>query len=224
VDDVTVEPGEERARWNVAPTQPVLAVAASKDGATRRLGSLRWGLVPAKATSAKVAARMINARAETVATRWPFSRLIGRRRVLIPADGYYEWKRLGDPATPKPAKQPYYIHPADGRPLAFAGLWDVWRDVEGKPLRTCTIVTTAANRATATIHDRMPVILPAPAWERWLAPRPLDDADLERLLAPAPEDLLTAYPVGDRVNSARNDGPELLDRVRPAQAPDGANA
>jgi putative SOS response-associated peptidase YedK len=213
VDELTTDGSELPARWNVAPTQPVLAVASSKDGATRRLGSLRWGLVPAGAGSLKGAARMINARAETVATKWPFSRLVARHRVIIPADGYYEWKHLDDGGLRTASKQPYYLHPADGLPLAFAGLWDVWRDAEGQPLRTCTIITTAANATTVPIHDRMPVILDSSAWIRWLAPDPLPATELARLLIAAPDDLLTVHPVGDRVNSARNDGPDLLDPV-----------
>jgi putative SOS response-associated peptidase YedK len=213
VDEVTTESSEVPARWNVAPTQPVLAVASSKDGATRRLGALRWGLVPANAASLKGAARMINARAETVATKWPFSRLVARHRVIIPADGYYEWKRSDDPGSGQPSKQPFYIHPAEDGPLAFAGLWDVWRDAEGQPLRTCTIITTAANQTTAEVHDRMPVILPSSSWEHWLGPGPLRGGELARLLVAAPDDVLRVYPVSNRVNSARNDGPDLLDPV-----------
>ncbi|HLI01747.1 MAG TPA: SOS response-associated peptidase [Acidimicrobiales bacterium] len=250
VDEVVADPDEVPPRYNVAPTQPVLAVASSRDGRTRRLGVLRWGLVPHWATDPKVGgARLINARAETVATLPAFRLPFRQRRCLIVADGYYEWRRAtagpacvgpaGDDAghegrgghdghagggghdggggrdgrtgrDGRPAREPYFLAPADGRPLAFAGLWDVWYDAEGRPLRTCTIVTTAANATAGAIHDRMPVLLPAPAWARWLAPEPLTAGEQATMLAPAPEGVLEVRPVGDLVNNVRNEGPELL--------------
>lgn len=226
VDEVVADPDEAPPRYNVAPTQPVLAVASSRDGRTRRLGVLRWGLVPHWATDPKVGgARLINARAETVATLPAFRLPFRQRRCLIVADGYYEWRRINAEGAGeagrdghagkagrdgRPTREPYFLAPADGRPLAFAGLWDVWYDAEGRPMRTCTIVTTEANATAGAVHDRMPVLVPAPAWARWLAPEPLTAGEQATLLAPAPEDALRVRPVGDLVNNVRNEGPELL--------------
>lgn len=211
VDEVVADADEAPPRYNVAPTQPVLAVAASRNGESRRLGVLRWGLVPHWASDPKVGgARMINARAETVATTRAFRLPFRQRRCLVVADGYYEWRRVqGDPDG-RPAREPHFLAPADGRPLAFAGLWDLWYDAEGQPLRTCTIVTTAANATAGAVHDRMPVLLPRGAWARWLAPEPLTAAEQHALLGPAPEDALRVRRVGDLVNSVRNEGPELI--------------
>lgn len=185
--------------WNVAPTDPVPAVVARRG--RRLLGALRWGLVPSWAADPSGAARMINTRAETVATKPAFREPFRHRRCLIPADGFYEWRRRDG------GKDPFFIAAADGSPLAFAGLWDVWRG-GGRRLATCAIVTTAANPTVRAIHDRMPVILPPPAWDAWLDPC-TDPELLLGLLVPAPDDLLVVRPADPRVNNVRNNGPGL---------------
>jgi putative SOS response-associated peptidase YedK len=193
--------------WNVAPTQPLYVVATSSNG-TRKLRSLRWGLVPSWATDPSTGSKLINARAETLAKRPAYRALISTRRALVTVSGFYEWRRSG-PGS-RALRQPCYFHRADGEPMVFAGLWDLWLDGEGRPLRTCTIITTAANKATAPVHDRMPAILLPEVWEEWLRPGTLDARRLARLLAPAPDDLLDIYPVGTAVNDARSNGPELI--------------
>lgn len=196
-------------RYNVAPSQPVYA-AAEHDG-RRHLVALRWGLVPSWAKDPKIGNRLVNARSETAADKPSFRSSFRKRRCLIPADGFYEWQRRDDGS-----KVPYLIHRADGAPMAFAGLWSVWRDPEApdaEPLRTCTILTTEANAFMAGMHDRMPVILEADAWDPWLD---RDLADVERLralLGPADDRLLTGHPVSTEVNSPRHDHPGLLEPV-----------
>jgi putative SOS response-associated peptidase YedK len=195
--------------WNVAPTNDVYAVL--EDGGTRHLDAFRWGLIPSWAKDPKIGSRMINARAETLAEKNAYKAAFRKRRCLVPADGFYEWKAV--PGQKR--KQPYFIHRADGEPVAFAGLWEVWRGPERdqEPLRTATIITTEANETMAPVHDRMPVILPASAWGPWLD-RDNDDLEtLGRLLVPAPPTLLTLRPVSTEVNNVRNKGPELIDPV-----------
>jgi putative SOS response-associated peptidase YedK len=194
-------------RFNVAPTDPVYAVAIGSDG-ERRLGSFRWGLVPSWAKDPKGGAKMINARAETVVAKPAFKKALQRRRCLIPADGFYEWLRVGD------QRQPFHIAPKDGGIVCFAGLWEVWRpqdEPDADLLRTCTIITTDANATLLPIHDRMPVILPREAWDTWLDRSVTDPNAVTPLLVPAPDDLLTRTAVSKLVNNVRNDGRELLD-------------
>jgi putative SOS response-associated peptidase YedK len=167
-------------------------------------------LIPSWAKDAKVGDRMINARAESLADKPAYERAFRRHRCLVPAEGFYEWQRRGS------RKQPMFIHRRDGEPMAFAGLWAAWRDAndsDGKWLRSCAIVTTNANEALAPLHDRMPVVLEESDWDRWLDPASGDVDALAHLLRPASDDLLVAYPVGIGVNSADNDGPELVERV-----------
>jgi putative SOS response-associated peptidase YedK len=139
--------------WNVAPTQPVYAVATSSSG-TRKLRALRWGLVPSWTRDPRIAARLINARSETLGQRPAFRSLVSTRRALLPVSGFYEWRRP-DPGGSS-LKQPFYFQRADGKPLVFAGLWDLWLDAQGRPLRSCTILTVAANKTMAPVHHRMP--------------------------------------------------------------------
>ena len=196
--------------WNVAPRAEVLTIFERDD--VRRLGRMRWGLVPSWATDLGVGDRMINARAETVLEKPAFRTAIERRRCVVPADGFYEWERVGS------RKQPMYLHDRSGAPLAFAGLWAVWRDpaVPDTPwLRTCTIVTTDANATVAPVHDRMPVMLARDAWDRWLDRDLTDPEAVADLLRPAPDDLLELWPVSPRVNSARNDDERLIEREDP---------
>jgi putative SOS response-associated peptidase YedK len=195
--------------WNVAPTNDVYAVL--EDGGTRHLDAFRWGLIPSWAKDPKIGSRMINARAETLAEKNAYKAAFRKRRCLVPADGFYEWKAV--PGQKR--KQPYFIHRSDGESVAFAGLWEVWRGPERdqEPLRTATIITTEANETMAPVHDRMPVILPASAWGTWLD-RDNDDLEtLGRLLVPAPPTLLTLRPVSTEVNNVRNKGPELIEPV-----------
>ncbi len=196
--------------WNVAPTQAVYAVAVSSGGA-RRLRAVRWGLVPSWAKDPRAGNRLINARAETLAQKPALRPLLSARRALVPVTGFYEWRRPQPGEAP--GKQPFYFHAADGAPVVLAGLWDVWRDAEGAALRTCTIITTAANRTMAPVHHRMPVVVAHDNWQEWLRPEPLRPGRLEELLVPAPEGILDAYPVGTAVNKASNDGPHLLEKA-----------
>ncbi|MCC7076644.1 MAG: SOS response-associated peptidase [Acidimicrobiia bacterium] len=217
--DALRDDGEFRENYNVAPTQAVYAVTEeetapgegdAEPAVERVLARYRWGLVPHWAKDIKVGYKMINARGETVASRNAFKGPLRRHRCLIPADGFYEWKRDGQ------ERRPYFVHAADGSLLAFAGLWDTWRDKaepEAEWLRTCTIITTAANARMAAIHDRMPVILPQELWAGWLDPGEHDPDALTALLRPASDDLLDMYEVGREVGSVRNNAPHLIDRV-----------
>ncbi|MEW2381701.1 SOS response-associated peptidase [Micromonospora sp. NPDC047707] len=189
---------------NVAPTDPVPLVRVAPEG-HRALSLGRWGLVPAWSRSPAGAARMINARAETVATSRAYAGSFARRRCLVPADGWYEWVRHPG------GKQAFYMTPRDGSVLAFAGIWSVWEG-PGGPLLTCSVLTTAALGELAEVHDRMPLLLPRERWGAWLAP----SAQPEGLLAaPPPEWLagLEVRPVGPAVGDVRNDGPHLVERV-----------
>ncbi|WP_341717472.1 SOS response-associated peptidase [Micromonospora sp. FIMYZ51] len=198
------------ADHNVAPTDPVPLVRVSSAG-HRALSLGRWGLVPAWSRSPAGAARMINARVETVATSRAYASAFARRRCLIPADGWYEWvRRPGEP------KQPYYLTRWDGSVLAFAGIWSVWDGPSG-PLLTCSVLTTTALGELAEVHDRMPLLLPPQRWADWLGAAD----DPAGLLAPAPLDWLAGLeirPVGPAVGDVRNDGPQLTARVSPARS------
>ena len=200
--------------WNVAPTDDVYAVTATEG--TRRLETFHWGLVPRWAQNPSVGSRMINARAESVATKNAFRPALEARRCIVPADGFYEWKAV--PGRPK--KQPLFIRARDGHPLAMAGLWETWRDranPDAGTLHSCTVITTGANAAMAPVHDRMPVILTRADWDRWLdAGTDLDD--LLALLVPAGEDVLRMHPVGPEVGNVKNNGASLIDEIDEAAA------
>ncbi len=198
---------EIRRRFNVAPGDPVLAVTTDRSGAPRG-EMLRWGLVPPWAKSSDTGLKMINARAETASERPAYRGAVDRFRCLVLADGFYEWRR--DPAGGP--KQAFWITRTGGGLFAFAGLWSTWRrdGVDGAvSLRTCTIVTTAANAAVAPLHDRMPVILPRGAETSWLDPQVTWDS-LGDLLGGLPASETSLMPVGPAVNDARYDGPECL--------------
>jgi len=213
--EIIVEPS-----WNVAPTMDVNVVRSS--GPARVLERYRWGLVPYWAKDIKVGSRMINARADTLAKSGAFKHAFRRRRCLVPADGFYEWK-----ARPgHKRKQPYFIHRPDGEPYAFAGLWEEWRGDEaetGTRLRTCTIVTTTPNDVVAELHDRMPVILPPSAWDRWLDPTDDDVDALTELLVPAPTAMTEIWPVSSDVSDVRKDGPHLVDPIELDGQDDGGS-
>jgi putative SOS response-associated peptidase YedK len=199
------------------------------DGVARELRVVRWGLVPFWAKDPSIGSRMINARAETVQSKPAFRQAFKRRRCLLPADGYYEWQRLdGQGGTDSPggkvAKQPYFITRRDGGPLAFAGLYELWRDRELPDdherawLWTATVITTSAPDELGQIHDRMPMVIEPERWADWLDPEVGDPADLAALLAPAAASGLISYPVSTTVNSVRHNGPELLERIEPPPA------
>jgi putative SOS response-associated peptidase YedK len=194
-------------RFNIAPTQEVLAVVDDPGG--RRMELLRWGLVPRWAKDAKVGYKMINARAETLGER-PAYRGLARHsehRCLILADGYYEWQKPEDPGQPR---RPLHFALDDGQPFFFAGLWTRWRAPEDALLASCTIVTCGANELTRPIHDRMPVILPdAEGWNAWLDPA-VDGETANFMLVPLPSDRMIARPANPLVNSGRHEGPDCL--------------
>lgn len=206
--------------WNIAPTDPVRLVArrpAAKGGdPVRQLRTARWGLVPGWSTDAKGAARMINARSETVATKPAFRRAAAERRCLVPAQGYYEWQAA------KGGKVPYYLHRPDEPLLAFAGLFELWRDparADDDPLRwlwTTTIITRPATDSLGEIHDRCPVLIPHELREPWLDCSTGDARTAERLLAQCPDPDLVPDRVGPAVGNVRNNGPELIEPVVPA--------
>ncbi|MEV5341493.1 SOS response-associated peptidase [Streptomyces sp. NPDC052676] len=215
--------------WNVAPTDEVYAVLErpprekGPDAPVRReLRPLRWGLVPSWARDPKIGSRLINARMETVHDKPAYRRAFARRRCLLPADGFYEWTPLKDPATGKTRKQPYFIHPADGQVLALAGLYEYWRDPEIRNdddpaawLMTCTVITTEATDAAGRVHPRMPLALTPDHYEAWLDPHRDDPETLRTLLTQPANGDLAARPVSTAVNSVQNNGPELLDEVVP---------
>lgn len=201
---------EVRRRFNIAPGDEVLAVTTDKEGEPRG-ELLRWGLVPSWAKAPDTGLKMINARVETVAERPAFKRAFERWRCLIPADGFYEWQRAGGGP-----KRPFHITDERGALFAFAGLWSVWHAPDGGTLRTCTILTTAANRAIAELHDRMPVILAPEHEAAWLDVSTPRDA-LDAVLAGLPAQRTVLTEVSTAVNDARCDGPDCL-------APAGAGA
>ncbi|MBE11744.1 MAG: hypothetical protein CMM35_15680 [Rhodospirillaceae bacterium] len=191
------------ARYNVAPTQEIPAVRTAYGGEGRELAALSWGLVPSWSDNPVTANRMINARGETIAEKPSFRSAFKRRRCLIPANGFYEWK--GDRKGPK---QPFYIQLEDGLPFAFAGIWERWEGGDGDHWETCAIVTTNANDALRPIHHRMPVILPPESYDNWLTSEP---KDASALMIPYMGEIQT-WPVATLVNKVVNDGPELLER------------
>jgi putative SOS response-associated peptidase YedK len=183
-------------RYNIAPTQYVAAIRLNDERQAEGV-MLRWGLVPSWARDPAIGNRMINARAETIAEKPAFRAAFKRRRCVVLADGFYEWQAGQD------GKQPFYIHAADDRPLALAGLWEHW-DKGDEPLQTCTLITTRANRFMSELHDRMPVVLDAAHYRDWLErPDP-------GLLEPGPEGLLKAHPVSRAVNNPKHEGEELI--------------
>lgn len=204
---------------NVAPTTDVYGIvaAAGSAGAAgdlhRVVRAFHWGLVPSWAKDVKIGSRMINARAETIAEKPAFKRLFTKHRLIVPMDGFYEWRAVPG----QKAKQPHYIRRRDGEPLAAAGLWSAWHD-PSRPeddgwLHSCTIITTEANGLIAPLHDRMPVFLPSSDWHEWLDPAMHDPLELQQLLRPAPVDLLELIPVSTAVNSVRNRGAGLIEPI-----------
>ncbi len=200
------EPPDWSPRYNLAPTQTVLAVRWDAEAQRRVAVGLRWGLIPFWADDPKFGYRTINARAETVESKPAFRAAFKRRRCLVVADGFYEWQpRDGQ-------KQPYYFCRRDQQPFGLAGLWEHWEG-EGGVIESCTIIVTEASPLTAPYHDRSPVILDPEAYPVWLDPEFADTGELKRLLQPDAGEDFEAYPVGTRVNSPKHDGPECIQRV-----------
>lgn len=192
-------------RYNLAPSQeaPVIVRADSSDDHEAR--TMRWGLVPSWSKDSKIAYKTINARSETAATKPSFRSAFKRRRCLVPASWFYEWRREGKD------KIPFRIQRVDGDPLAFAGLWEHWKGAGTEPARTTfTILTTSSNDDLADLHDRMPCIVEKENFDRWLTPEIEDEEATAKLLAPAPAGTLVMDRVSTRVNHVRNEGPELL--------------
>lgn len=234
LDHGEAEIGERRGRapsWNVAPSREVLAVVAGPQDQEdrespaqahqppqRQLWVLRWGLVPFWAKDPSIANRLINARAETVATQPAFRRAFARRRCLVAADGFYEWRTMPGPGG-RGRRQPWYYHRRDGDPLAFAGLFEIWHhpDRPEEILRTCTIITTDAGPDVAPVHDRMPVVVERGDWDEWLGIDVVPPEALAGLLAPAPLGTLAHHAVDPRMNRPSVDGPEV---IHPVQVPE----
>ena len=204
-----VRAGATDANYNVTPRAEVPVVA--ERAGRRVLDLVRWGLVPSWAKDLSVGDRMINARADRLATSNAYKRPFERRRCIIAADGFYEWQAV----TGKKQKQPWFIRRRDGEPIAFAGLWEIWHDRslgdDAPRVRTCTIITTEPNDLMRPIHDRMPVILPETAWDTWLDTENHDVQTLRQLLVPAPSEELEVWPISMLVNKPANNGPELLE-------------
>jgi putative SOS response-associated peptidase YedK len=190
-------------RYNIAPTQPIATILL--EGDLRQLQMLRWGLIPSWAKDLTIGAKMINARAETVAEKPAFRSAFRRRRCLVVADGFYEWQ------SQKGKKQPFYFRLQDEQPFAFAGLWETWQAPDGEKIDSCTLLTTAANSLLRSVHDRMPVILKPEDYARWLDPQIQKPEQLQPLLQPYSSEAMTAYPVSTKVNNPSNDSPECIE-------------
>ena len=199
-------------RFNIAPTQPVPVIRQHPKEAIRQLSVMKWGLIPHWAKDPSIAMSTINAKSETAATKPAFRDPLKFRRCLIPADGFYEWKR-----TVK-AKQPFCFEIKGGELFAFAGLWDGWKDASGNWIKTCSILTTTPNVLTATVHDRMPVILDPESYDLWLAPGMQNVAAISELLKPYDASQMQLYPVSSRVNHVTNDDEECSRRVEITEA------
>jgi putative SOS response-associated peptidase YedK len=197
-------------RYNVAPGQEIAVVRRDANRPDRLLSTMRWGLIPSWAKEPSVGYKMINARSETVAAKPSFLEPLRSRRCLIPADGYYEWKREGK------QKLPYCFTLADDSVFAFAGLWDRWRSSQGQFIESCTILTTTPNALTKGVHDRMPVILARDAYDLWLDPGFKKLEELRPLLKPYPADAMRRYRVSQRVNQVKNDDPECAAEIKAA--------
>ena len=196
-------PPQFAPRFNIAPTQPVLAIP--NDG-RNKADFFVWGLIPSWAKDPSIGNRLINARGETLAEKPSFRGGYKYKRCLVLADGFYEWMKQPGTKT----KVPHFIHMKDRRPFAFAGLWDEWNGPDGSQIRSCTIVTTEPNELMAPIHNRMPVILPPDAYAQWLDTAPQTRETLQPLIRPYPAEEMAAYPVSTLVNSPKNDRAECV--------------
>jgi putative SOS response-associated peptidase YedK len=199
-------PADFTPRFNVAPTQPIAVVA---DADTRAAEWMRWGLIPSWAKDPSIGSKLINARAETVNEKPSFRAAFAKRRCLILADGFYEWQKG---AGAKGRSQPYYFRREDGKPFAFAGLWEFWKSPEGEPIRSATIITTAANDLVRPVHERMPVMLSSDALWGWL--EGASESELLALLKPYPPEQMMRFPVSPMVNRPEYDRPDLIAQVQ----------
>jgi putative SOS response-associated peptidase YedK len=200
-------------RYNVAPSQPVPVIRQDAREPARRLSKMRWGLVPSWSTDPSIGYKTINARSETVATTPSFREPFKSQRCLIPADGFYEWKREGK------TKQPYCFEVNGGELFAFAGLWDKWINLQGEVIESCTILTTTPNTLLADFHDRMPVILSPDNYDLWLGPAFRNTASVSEVLLPFDSAMMRCYPVSTRVNQVQNDDPDCAKPVDRAPSP-----
>lgn len=195
-DDLDWEP-----RYNIAPTQPVPVIRRLADGPIRQTAMMRWGLIPSWALDSNIGTRAINARSESAAGKPSFSEPLRKQRCLVPADAFYEWRRSGKD------KQPFCFEVENGAVFAFAGLWDRWLAPDGQLVESCTILTTTPNELLAGVHDRMPAILSAEFYDRWLDPRMQDVSRVLAMLRPYDSNGMRRYPVSKQVNAVANDGP-----------------
>lgn len=194
-------------RYNIAPTQSVPTILPDSENGNRQIKMLRWGLIPSWAKDMKMGAKLINARAETVAEKPAFRSAFKQRRCLVLADGFYEWQQQDG------KKQPIYFQLQDGKPFAFAGLWERWEKGEGEPIESCTILTTEANELMRPFHDRMPVILERENYDRWLDPELQKPETLTSLLQPYQSEAMTFYPVSTKVNNAKVDRADCIEQA-----------
>lgn len=213
-DAISDEP-EWEPRYNIAPTQPAAVVRQHPTEPIRKLSMLRWGLIPSWVKDSSTAASMINVRSETASTKPAFSDALKHRRCLIPADGFYEWKRSSA------SKQPFCFEVNSGELFAFAGIWDRWRDGSGSWMKTFSILTTTPNALTAAVHDRMPLILNSDAYDLWLDPGMRNVAEVSELLKPFDALQMRCYPVSHRVNHVANDDEECSRPVEPREEQGG---
>lgn len=195
------------AHYNIAPQTSVLTLPNTPECAFDRYV---WGLVPFWAKDPSIGGKMINARCEGIESKPAFRAAIRRRRCLVPADGFYEWRREDDGT-----KTPMYIQVDEGKPFAFAGLWEHWSSDDGSEMMSCTIITCSPNELMENIHNRMPVILPEEHYQQWLTPDEVEPADVTGMLVPFDPGRMTATPVSRKVNNPRNNSPDLVDRVEP---------
>ncbi|RCJ35345.1 hypothetical protein A6770_16095 [Nostoc minutum NIES-26] len=192
------------AQYNIAPTQMVGTVLHNPQSDKREFQYLRWGLIPSWAKDPEMGAKLINARAETVAEKPAFRSAFKHRRCLVVADGFYEWQRQ------QGKKQPFYFRLQDGQPFGFAGLWERWRSPQGEEIVSCTILTTAANKLLQPIHERMPVIIAPQDYNLWLDTQVQTPEALQQLLSPYAAEAMTAYPVSTLVNKSQHNSPECI--------------
>jgi putative SOS response-associated peptidase YedK len=198
---------ELRPRYNIAPSQQVPVIRQVRSG--RTIATVRWGLIPFWAKGTSIGYRLINGRSETVLEKPAFRDCFAERRCLVPADGFYEWKKVDR------LKQAFHFGMKDGALFAFAGLWDRWQSPEGTVVESCTILTTTPNELLHDVHDRMPVILHRNDYETWLTAPPMEKRRLRELLAPFEAELMTRHEVGPLVNNPRNDTAACAERVVP---------
>lgn len=198
-------------RYNIAPTQPVAIVRQNPEQRRREWALVHWGLIPSWAKDPSIGQKMINARAESIADKPSYRAPFKRRRCLVPATGFYEWKKTPD------GKIPYFITVGDGGPFAIAGLWETWHGPDGGELESCTLITTEANDAMAFLHDRMPVIIPRSDYATWLGSGRDDSPEVmteaRHMLHALPDDAITMWPVSTRVNKVSNEGAENIKKV-----------